>query len=123
MAHVVIVGAGIGGMPAAYEMRERLPAEHTVTVISALDYFQFVPSNPWVAVGWRARADIVLKIGPLLQRKGIGFIAQPVSAIDPAARRLTLGDGSTPAPRRGRRDRSRPASRLDRPNPVRFPES
>ena len=95
MAHVVIVGAGIGGMPAAYEMRERLPAEHTVTVISALDYFQFVPSNPWVAVGWRARADIVLKIGPLLQRKGIGFIAQPVSAIDPAARRLTLGDGST----------------------------
>jgi sulfide:quinone oxidoreductase len=25
MAHVVIVGAGIGGMPAAYEMRERLP--------------------------------------------------------------------------------------------------
>ena len=71
MAHVVIVGAGIGGMPAAYEMRERLPAEHTVTVISALDYFQFVPSNPWVAVGWRARADIVLKIGPLLQRKGM----------------------------------------------------
>ena len=66
-----------------------------MTVISALDYFQFVPSNPWVAVGWRARADIVLKIGPLLQRKGIAFIAQPVSAIDPTAKRLTLGDGST----------------------------
>ena len=94
MAHIVIVGAGIGGMPAAYEMRELLPAEHKVTVISALDYFQFVPSNPWVAVGWRARADIVLKIGPLLQRKGIGFIAQPVTAIDATAKRLTLGDGS-----------------------------
>ena len=94
MAHIVIVGAGIGGMPAAYEMRERLPAEHQVTVISALDYFQFVPSNPWVAVGWRTRSDIVLKIGPLLQRKNIGFIAQPVSAIDAAAKRLTLGDGS-----------------------------
>jgi sulfide:quinone oxidoreductase len=31
-------------------------------VVSAVDYFQFVPSNPWVAVGWRKREEIVLKI-------------------------------------------------------------
>ena len=60
MAHVVIIGAGIGGMPAAYEMRSKLPREDRVTVISAVDYFQFVPSNPWIAVGWRKRDDIVL---------------------------------------------------------------
>ena len=27
MAHVVIMGAGIGGMPAAYEMRDKLDAK------------------------------------------------------------------------------------------------
>ncbi len=93
MAHIVIIGAGIGGMPAAYEMRERLPKEHRVTVVSAVDYFQFVPSNPWIAVGWRQREDIVLQVGPLLAKKGIEFIAQAVTAIDAPGNQLTLANG------------------------------
>jgi sulfide:quinone oxidoreductase len=97
MAHIFIMGAGIGGMPAAYEMREALDKAHQVTVISAVDYFQFVPSNPWVAVGWRSREDIVLKVAPLLERKGIKFIAQAVNTIDAPGKQLTLADGSTVA--------------------------
>ncbi|MEO8021660.1 FAD/NAD(P)-binding oxidoreductase [Polaromonas sp.] len=93
MANIIIMGAGIGGMPAAYEMRELLPPEHKITVVSAVDYFQFVPSNPWVAVGWRKRDDIVLKIAPLLERKGIDFVPKAVTTIDPEARRLTLEGG------------------------------
>ncbi|MCK6422635.1 MAG: FAD-dependent oxidoreductase [Aquabacterium sp.] len=93
MAHIVIMGAGIGGMPAAYELREKLSREHRVTVIGAQNYFQFTPSNPWVAVGWRDRGDIVLPIAPLLEKKGIAFVAQPVTAIDAPANRLTLADG------------------------------
>ncbi|MDP3827749.1 MAG: FAD/NAD(P)-binding oxidoreductase, partial [Polaromonas sp.] len=88
-------GAGIGGMPAAYEMRELLPPEHKITVVSAVDYFQFVPSNPWVAVGWRKRDDIVLKIAPLLERKGIAFVPKAVTTIDAEARRLTLEGGDS----------------------------
>ena len=45
MAHIVIMGAGIGGMPAAYELREMLPAEHRITVLNTTDYFQIVPSS------------------------------------------------------------------------------
>lgn len=97
MAHIVIIGAGIGGMPAAYEMRSTLSREHRVTVISAVDYFQFVPSNPWIAVGWRQRDDIVLQIRPLLERKGIDFIAQPVKSIHAEGNTLALEDGSTVA--------------------------
>lgn len=93
MAHIVILGAGIGGMPAAYELREILPRQHRITVISAVDYFQFTPSNPWVAVNWRERKDITLKIAPLLQAKGIDFIASPVEAIDAPGNRLTLANG------------------------------
>lgn len=93
MAHVVILGAGLGGMPAAYEIRELLDSTHQVTVVNAVDYFQFVPSNPWVAVGWRQRKDIVLPIAPVLKKKGIGFVGQLVSRIDAAQNQLELANG------------------------------
>ena len=95
MAHIVIMGAGIGGMPAAYEMREALPKEHRVTVVNSTDYFQFVPSNPWVAVGWRTREAVTLPIAPYLQRKGIAFIPKAVTQIDADASKLTLVGGET----------------------------
>ena len=95
MAHIVVIGAGVGGMPAAYELRDLLPQQHQITVISAVDYFQFTPSNPWIAVHWRERQDITLEIAPLLERKGIGFIAQPVTAIEAEANRLTLANGQS----------------------------
>ena len=93
MAHIVIIGAGIGGMPAAYEMREMLPKEHRITVVNSVDYFQFVPSNPWVAVGWRKREEVTLPIAPYLARKKIGFIPHAVTHIDAEANKLTLADG------------------------------
>ncbi|MHB1202538.1 MAG: NAD(P)/FAD-dependent oxidoreductase [Acidithiobacillus sp.] len=94
MAHVVILGAGTGGMPAAYEMKAALGSAHEVTLISANDYFQFVPSNPWVGVGWRERDDVAFPIKPYVERKGIHFIAQRADRIDAEANRIDLADGS-----------------------------
>ncbi len=94
MAHIVILGAGIGGMPAAYDLKAKLGREHRITVVGATDYFQFVPSNPWLAVGWRERSAITLPIRPALEKKGIEFIAQPVTRIDAAANTLELKDGT-----------------------------
>jgi sulfide:quinone oxidoreductase len=93
MAHIVILGAGIGGMPAAYEMRAKLPKQHRVTVVSAVDYFQFVPSNPWVAVGWRSRDEVCLQVGPLLAKKGIDFVPKAVTRIDAEGSRLEFAEG------------------------------
>ena len=95
MAHIVIVGAGLGGMPAAYEIRELLAKEHRITVVNSTDYFQFVPSNPWVAVGWREREQITLPIAPYLARKDIDFIPKAVTSIDAAGNQLTLDGGQT----------------------------
>jgi sulfide:quinone oxidoreductase len=92
MAHVVVLGAGTGGMPAAYELRAKLGNEHQVTVVNASENFQFVPSNPWVGVGWRKRDDITFPIGPALKNKGIDFIAGSVTRIDAAGNRLEIGD-------------------------------
>ena len=94
MAHIVILGAGVGGMPAAYELRDRLGQEHKITVVNAVDYFQFVPSNPWLAVGWRDRQDITFPIRPALERRGIDFIAQPCRRIDAARNAVEVEDGT-----------------------------
>ena len=94
MAHIVILGAGIGGMPAAYELRGLLDATHRITVVNTVDYFQFVPSNPWLAVGWRERETITFPIRPHLEKKGIEFVAQHVQRIDAEGNALELADGT-----------------------------
>ena len=81
-------------MPVAYELRAALGAQHRITVVNAVDYFQFVPSNPWLAVGWREREGITFPIEPRLKRRNIDFIAQPVTQIDAAANRLVLASGN-----------------------------
>jgi len=95
MAHVVILGAGTGGLPATYEMRAALGKEHEVTLINASENFQFVPSNPWLAVGWRKREAITFPLRPYVERKGARFIGKAVTKIDPAANKLTLADGES----------------------------
>ena len=55
----------------AYEMREQARKDDKVTVISDTDTFHFVPSNPWVGVKWRTRADIAFPIATYLQKKNI----------------------------------------------------
>jgi sulfide:quinone oxidoreductase len=93
MAHIVILGAGIGGMPMAYEMRELARKEDRITVISNNPNFHFVPSNPWVAVDWRKRADIELDIGSLLSKKNIDFIPVGAKRLHPERNQVELDDG------------------------------
>ncbi|MGD1982998.1 MAG: FAD/NAD(P)-binding oxidoreductase [Chromatiaceae bacterium] len=95
MAHIVVLGAGTGGMPAAYELREQLGSEHEVTMVNEREYFQFVPSNPWVAVGWRDRVTITFDIRPHLERKGVNFIAKRCDRIDATRSALEFDDGET----------------------------
>ncbi len=92
MARILILGAGIGGMPMAYEMREKARAEDQITVVSNAPYFQFTPSNPWVAVNWRTRNDITLDIAPLLERKNIDFIPVGAKRVHPERNVLELLD-------------------------------
>jgi sulfide:quinone oxidoreductase len=95
MAHIVVLGAGIGGLPCAYELRSKLSADHRITVVNEREYFQFVPSNPWVAVGWRDRESTTFEIRPCLERKGINFVAKRCGVVDAGANRLMLEDEST----------------------------
>ncbi len=95
MAHIVVLGAGTGGMPAAYELRDELGKEHEITLVNERDYFQFTPSNPWVGVGWRGRNDICFNIEKYVSRKGINFIADRCETIDAKNNKLEMANGDT----------------------------
>jgi sulfide:quinone oxidoreductase len=95
MTHVVVLGAGIAGVPAAYALKSRLSAHDQVTVVSDKDYFHFVPSNPWIAMGWRDRADIAFPIAPYLNERGIRFVCSALKGISPDRNEIALENGQT----------------------------
>ena len=95
MARIVIMGAGIGGIPTAYEMREKARPEDEIIVVSDSPTFHFVPSNPWVAVNWRKPDQIKVAMAPHLAKKNIEFIATGVKRVHPGENRLELVDQSS----------------------------
>ncbi|MEE4203340.1 MAG: FAD/NAD(P)-binding oxidoreductase [Halieaceae bacterium] len=93
MAKVIVIGGGLGGISAAYELQAELGKAHEVLVVGDRPEFSFTPSNPWVAVGWRKPSDVQIDIAKYLAKKNIGFDASGVTAIDAPNNLLTLGSG------------------------------
>jgi len=95
MARIVVLGAGIGGVPMAYEMKEIVGKEHEVVVISDTPTFHFVPSNPWVPPKWRKPEDLKIELAPIMAKKGINFIQKAATKVDPANSKVDLADGTS----------------------------
>jgi len=93
MANIIVLGAGIGGMSAAYELRAAIGPAHTVTVVGEGGLFSFTPSNPWVAVGWRKPGDIQVDVAGHLAAKSIAFEAAGAETVLPKENTLVLRDG------------------------------
>ena len=94
MAKIVIVGAGIGGIPMAFEMKENARKQDEVVVIADTPTFHFVPSNPWVAVNWRKPSDIKVPLAPVFKKKKITFIQNKVTKFVPTENKVELADGT-----------------------------
>ena len=73
MAHIIVIGAGLGGIPAAFDLRKHLPKDHRVTLVGARPHFEFTPSNPWIAVGWRTPQETQVVMRTPLENKGIDW--------------------------------------------------
>ncbi|MEI7866573.1 MAG: FAD/NAD(P)-binding oxidoreductase [Candidatus Methylumidiphilus sp.] len=95
MAKIVIIGAGIGGIPMAFEMKESARKEDEIVVVADTPTFHFVPSNPWVAVNWRKPSDLKIELVPVFKKKKITFIQQKVTKVKPESNQLELADGNT----------------------------
>jgi len=94
MPHIVILGGGLGGTLMAFEMKEKMRAEDRLTLVSLGTSYSFVPSNPWVAVGWRQPADITVDLAPVLKQHGIALRPEGAERVEPGESRIRLGDGS-----------------------------
>jgi sulfide:quinone oxidoreductase len=93
MAHVVVLGAGLGGVIAAYEIKEKLRGEDSLTLVSRGETYHFVPSNPWVAVSWRKRKAIEVSLPAIMKKKHIEFVSIGAKRVHPADNRIELEDG------------------------------
>ena len=82
MARIVVLGGSFGGLTAAFELKRLLGKKAAVTVVSEDDKFVFIPSLPWLAMGWRQAADISLSLRPILERKGMTFIHEKAKGVD-----------------------------------------
>ena len=71
MAKIVVMGAGIGGISQIYELRKAISNEHDLFLVGDSDYFEFTPSNPWVAVGWRKGEQIKVNLPDLMSKYGM----------------------------------------------------
>jgi len=95
MAHVVVLGAGLGGSIMAYELRDKLRKEDRITVVTKDPHYHFVPSNPWIAVGWRKRQDISVDLAAPMAKRDIAFKPVAASKVIAQENRIELVDGSS----------------------------
>jgi sulfide:quinone oxidoreductase len=96
MVKVVVLGGSFGGLTAAFELKRHLGKKAEVTVISEDDKFVFVPSLPWLAMGWRKAVDISLSLRPILGQKDISSVHGKATGVDADKSRLLTETGEIP---------------------------
>ncbi|HKZ03436.1 MAG TPA: FAD-dependent oxidoreductase, partial [Pyrinomonadaceae bacterium] len=80
---IVIVGGSFGGINAAYALRRRLGTRAEITLISKDAEFTFLPSLPWVILGWRDPARLQVPLDNALTRRGVRFVHGEVRELFP----------------------------------------
>ena len=93
MFRIVILGAGIGGVPAAYLAKALFGTAAYITVISDKEYFNFVPSNPWVAMGLRRFDEVAFPIEPYLGAHRVRFLPFAAARIEAEKNLIVLSNG------------------------------
>jgi sulfide:quinone oxidoreductase len=92
MARIVVIGAGIGGLPTAYKLRHILPKEHQITLISNTPKFTFIPSLPWVGLGLKPLEKVQLDVEKLVVKRGIEWVLGGVTQIHPELKQVVVGE-------------------------------
>ncbi len=89
---VVILGAGFGGLELSTMLSEELGADAEVTLIDKGEAFVFGYSKLDVMFGRVQAASVRLPYGEI-SKQGVRFLRETITAIDPAARRVSTDAG------------------------------
>ncbi len=82
---ILVLGAGVGGLVTANELRKKLSAEHRIVLIDKSGEHISYSSALWVMTGERKPEEIKKNV-PQLLRKGIEFIQEEIQKIDLAGK-------------------------------------
>jgi sulfide:quinone oxidoreductase len=93
MKHVVILGAGFGGLELASRLSDSLADEVRVTLIDQNDSFTFGFWKLDILFGGAEAASVRIPYSELA-KPGVEFRQERITAIDPAARHVTTDGGS-----------------------------
>lgn len=91
--HVLILGAGFGGLELATRLSETLSDAVRVTLLDRNDSWYFGYSKLDVMLGRQSSADVRLHYSDVV-KDGVEFRQETVTSIDPAARRIATDAGS-----------------------------
>ena len=97
--HILILGAGFGGLTAANLLQKNLssspaPVEHQISITDQKDYFMMGLVNLWILSGIRTLEDSKIALNRL-ENKGINFLNGEVTAIDTVSKTVTIRGSST----------------------------
>jgi sulfide:quinone oxidoreductase len=93
MKHVVILGAGFGGLELASRLSDSLADEVRVTLIDRNDAFTFGFAKLGILFHGKTTAEVGIPYSALA-KPGVEFRQERITAIDPAARRITTDRGT-----------------------------
>lgn len=79
--HILILGAGFGGLASANLLRKGLPPVHQITVIDKNQYFMMGLVNLWILSGTRILEDSQVALNNL-ENKGIRFLHDEIIGMD-----------------------------------------
>ena len=91
--HVLILGAGFGGLELATRLSETIPDLVRVTLLDRNDSFFFGYSKLDVMLGKQSADDVRMNYRDIA-KDGVEFRQETVIAVDPTARRVTTDVGS-----------------------------
>jgi sulfide:quinone oxidoreductase len=91
--HVLILGAGFAGLELATQLSETMSDEVRVTLIDRNDSFFFGFSKLDVMLGRQSAADVRIPYSAI-DKAGVEFRQESVTAIDPSTRRVTTNVGT-----------------------------
>jgi sulfide:quinone oxidoreductase len=93
MTHVVILGAGFGGLELTSRLVEDLPGEVEVTLIDKSDWFMFGYAKLDVMFG-KATFDSQKNPYSAINKPGVTFKQETITSIDPNAKRVVTDKGT-----------------------------
>lgn len=90
---IIVLGSSFGGYRSALELRKRLGGNHQIQVISSEAVLTFLPSLPWVIIGWRKPDAIQFNVAERFQKLRIDFVLDTIVKAEPDKNRVIGKNG------------------------------